>query len=90
VTGFEYETIAAAESRRLVVPNRISYGVYLEPVRFNGNLVVYAWRALTDTCTQHVADLPVEQLDQSLGASRVVRRPQTDASDIRWKIYRRA
>lgn len=82
--------IAAAESRGLVVPNRISYGVYLQSVGFNGNSVLWAWKGLRDTCTHTSWIFMWSDSINRWERAGWCRRPQTDAYDIRWKIYWRA
>lgn len=82
--------IAAAESRGLVVPNRISYGVYLQAVGFRGNSVLWAWKGLRDTCTHTWWTYMWSDSINRWERAGWCRRPQTDAYDIRWKIYWRA
>lgn len=82
--------IAAAESRGLVVPNRISYGVYLQPVGFDGNRQRWAWMNLRDTCTHTFWTYIWSDSINRWERAGWCRRPQTDAYDIRWKIYWRA
>jgi len=82
--------IAAAKSRSLIVPNRISYGVYLQQSGFSGGRVQYKWMGLTDTCTHTSWSYLWDDSISRWERAGWCRRPQTDAYDIRWKIYWRA
>ena len=82
--------IAAAESRGLVVPNRISYGVYLQSVGFTGDSVLWAWKGVTDTCMHTSWTRMWSDSINRWERAGWCRRPQTDAYDIRWRIYWRA
>jgi hypothetical protein len=79
---------AAATARALVVPNRISYGVYLQQAGFNGNAVLWKW--LGPDCARtnwyYLWSTSINRFERAGWC----RRPQTDAYDIRYKIYWRA
>jgi len=80
--------IAAAESRSLIVPNRISYGVYLQTAGFGPGGTLWKWVSLRDVCTRGLPTVPIYIAWYERAGW--CRRPQTDAYDIRWKIYWRA
>ena len=79
---------AAAEARALVVPNRISYGVYLQQAGFNGNAVLWKWLG-PDCARTNWYSLWSTSINRFERAGWC-RRPQTDAYDIRYQIYGRA
>jgi hypothetical protein len=80
--------IAAAESRSLIVPNRISYGVYLQQGGFGPGGTLWTWVSLRDVCTRGLWTVPIYIAWYERAGW--CRRPQTDSYDIRWKIYWRA
>ncbi len=79
--------VAAAEARGLVVPNRISYGVYLQPAGFDGYQTLWAWMGLRDVCTHTGWHYLWSSSISRFERAGWCRRPQTDAYDIRHKIY---
>ena len=82
--------IAAAESRGLVVPNRISYGVYLQRAGFDGPSVLWKWLPVGDNCVRGEWFFMWNSSINRFERSGWCRRPQTDSYDIRHKIYWRA
>ena len=82
--------VAASEARGLVVPNRISYGVYLQVVGFDGNRTRWAWKGLRDVCTHTTWYYLWSDSFSRYERAGWCRRPQTDTYDIRYKIYWRA
>jgi hypothetical protein len=80
--------LAAAEARGAVVPNRISYGVYLRAAGFDGTRTLYTW--LGPDCARTGWYILWSDRINRWERAGWCRRPQTDAYDIRWKIYWRA
>jgi hypothetical protein len=84
--------VAAAEARGLVVPNRISYGVWFQWAGTNGRQNVYKYvRILDGVCARdtfwtYLWEVAYNRSPQDGWC----RRPQTDAYDRRYKIYWRA